>query len=114
MFFSKASIEEIISNLEAEQSRLNKIQETITTPPSPRSNFSICAHPEKEELILFGGELYDGQKVYVYNDLYFYIIPKNEWKLLKSPAGPTPRSGHQMVSVAAEGGQLWVSRFVCK
>lgn len=67
------------------------------------------AHPEKEELILFGGEFFNGQRVCVYNDLFFYNIGKNEWKQVKSPGGPAPRSGHQMVTVATDGGQLWVS-----
>lgn len=76
--------------------------------PSSRVNYSVCAHPDKEELIFFGGEFFDGQKTQIFNDFYFYNIPKNEWKSLKSPAGPTPRSGHQMVSIAADGGQLWL------
>lgn len=57
---------------------------------------------------MFGGELFDGQKTTLFNDLYFYNVPKNEWKLLKSPGGPTPRSGHQMVSVGIDGGQFWL------
>lgn len=68
----------------------------------------MVAHPEKEELILFGGEFFNGQRVCVYNDLFFYNINKNEWKQVKSPGGPTPRSGHQMVTVATDGGQLWL------
>lgn len=85
-----------------------KSLETVVSPPSPRSNFSFCAHPEKEELILFGGEHFDGQKLTVFNELYFYNIAKNEWKLVMAPCGPGPRSAHQMVPVAADGGQLWV------
>lgn len=61
--------------------------------------------------MFFGGEYFNGQKTCVYNDLYFYNILKNEWKLIKAPSGPTPRSGHQMVSVATDGGQLWVKYF---
>lgn len=29
----------------------------------PSLNASLCAHPEKDELILFGGEFFNGQKV---------------------------------------------------
>lgn len=58
---------------------------------------------------MFGGELYNGAKVSVYNDMFFYNITRNEWKQLRSPSGPTPRSGHQMVAVASDGGQLWVN-----
>lgn len=99
----------IVASLEANEQRRTTVSETVVPAPSPRSNFSFCAHPDKEELILFGGEHYDGQKLQVYNELYFYNIPKNDWKLVMAPAGPGPRSAHQMVSVASDGGQLWVS-----
>lgn len=68
----------------------------------------MCAHPEKEELILFGGEFYNGNELTIYNELYFYNIAKDEWKTVRSPAGPAPRCSHQMVSVANDGGQLWI------
>lgn len=105
----EADIADVVAQLEAEETRLKKVQETVCPIPSPRSNFSFVSHPDKEELILFGGEFYNGQKTCVYNDLFFYNIPKAEWKLVKSPSGPAPRSGHQMVSVSTDGGQLWVS-----
>lgn len=104
----QADIAEIVKKLEDQQGSIAAISEEICAAPSPRSNFTLVAHPEKEELILFGGELYNGAKVDVYNDLFFYNIPRNEWKQLKSPSGPTPRSGHQMVAVATDGGQLWL------
>ena len=40
--------------------------------------------------------------------MFIYNIPRNEWKLLKAPSGAPPRSGHQMVAVAINKGQLWV------
>lgn len=100
----------IVANLEANEQRRTTVSETVVPSPSPRSNFSFCAHPDKEELILFGGEHNDGQKLTVFNELYFYNIPKNEWKLVMAPGGPGSRSAHQMVSVAADGGQLWVKQ----
>lgn len=100
----------IVAALEANEQRRTTVTETIVAAPLPRSNFSFCSHPEKEELILFGGESYDGQKLSVYNELYFYNITKNEWKFVSAPGGPGPRSAHQMVSVASDGGQLWVRR----
>ncbi|XP_017480471.1 PREDICTED: kelch domain-containing protein 4 [Rhagoletis zephyria] len=104
----EADIAEVVSKLEAEEARRKTVTEELCSPPAPRSNFTFVAHPEKEELILFGGEFYNGQRVCVYNDLFFYNIAKNEWKQVRAPAGPAPRSGHQMVAVAADGGQLWV------
>lgn len=102
-------INDIVATLEANEQRRKTVSETIVAPPSSRSNFSFCAHPDKEELILFGGEFYNGQTLTVYNELYFYNIPKNEWKLVMAPGGPGPRSAAQMVSVSSDGGQIWVS-----
>lgn len=99
----------MVAKLEAEEAERKTVTETVVPPPSPRSNFSFVAHPDKEELILFGGEFYNGQTLTVYNDLFNYNISKNEWKQVKTRAGPAPRSAHQMVSVANDGGQLWVS-----
>lgn len=118
-FYLKADIADMVAKLEAEEAERKTVTETVVPPPSPRSNFSMVAHPDKEELILFGGEFYNGQTLTVYNDLFIYNISKNEWKQVKTRAGPAPRSAHQMVSVANDGGQLWVSvsnlrlRFMC-
>uniref|UniRef100_A0A1B0AR69 Kelch domain-containing protein 4 n=1 Tax=Glossina palpalis gambiensis TaxID=67801 RepID=A0A1B0AR69_9MUSC len=105
----ETDIVEVIGRLEEEEARIKILSEEIcATPPTPRSNFTLVAHPEKEELILFGGEFYNGQRVCVYNDLFFYNVNKNEWKQIRSPPGPAPRSGHQMVAVATNCGQLWL------
>lgn len=104
----ETDIVEVVAKLEAEQARLKTVIETVCQPPTPRSSFTLVAHPEKDELIMFGGEFFNGQKICVYNDLFFYSISKNEWKQVQSPAGPAPRSGHQMVSIASDGGQLWL------
>lgn len=108
---NQADISEIVATLEANEQRRTTVTESIVPPPSARSNFSFCSHPDKEELILFGGEYYNGQTLTVFNELYFYNITKNEWKLVMAPGGPGPRCAHQMVSVANDGGQLWVRDF---
>lgn len=46
--------------------------------------------------------------MFVYNDLYFYNIPRNTWTLVKAPAGPPPRCGHQMIATPVDKGQLWL------
>lgn len=109
--YFQADINEIVATLEANEQRRTTVTESIVSPPSPRSNFSFCSHPDKEELILFGGEYNNGQTLTVFNELYFYSIAKNEWKLVMAPGGPGPRCAHQMVSVANDGGQLWVRNF---
>jgi N-acetylneuraminic acid mutarotase len=54
-------------------------------------------HACSGELILFGGEYYNGKKVEVYNELYRWNIEKNEWRKVESPNGPKPRCSHQAV-----------------
>lgn len=102
-------IVEVVARLEAEEARLKTVTETVCPPPTPRSNFTMCAHPgDRDELLLFGGEFYNGSVLTLYNDLFVYSVPKNEWKTVRSPAGPAPRCSHQMVATANDGGQLWI------
>nr|XP_022920971.1 kelch domain-containing protein 4-like [Onthophagus taurus] len=101
-------IETILAQLEKEEKARLKVTETLVEPPSRRLNFSLVAHPLKEELILFGGEFYNGQKTFLYNDLYFYNILNNTWTILKAPGAPPPRCSHQMVVSSVNKGQLWI------
>ncbi|KAL7067449.1 kelch motif family protein [Cryptosporidium serpentis] len=73
----------------------------------PRVASSYNIHPITGELLIFGGEYYDGQNVKIYHDLYKWNIERNEWKkvILSSPqksndcysGGPKPRCSHQSV-----------------
>ncbi|XP_067652139.1 kelch domain-containing protein 4-like [Haliotis asinina] len=101
-------IESLIAEFQAKDKSLAQVIEEKCGPPSPRCNMSLTAHPEKDELIMFGGEYYTGNKMFLYNDLYFYNIRKNEWHKVTSPKQPPPRSAHQAVSLHQGGGQLWV------
>jgi hypothetical protein len=56
-------IEKIVADIELEEKKRQEVIETVVPPPSRRANFSLTAHPDKEELILFGGEYFNGQKV---------------------------------------------------
>uniref|UniRef100_A0A803MA06 DUF4110 domain-containing protein n=1 Tax=Chenopodium quinoa TaxID=63459 RepID=A0A803MA06_CHEQI len=74
------------------------VEENVPAP-SARSNGSLTINPLKEtELILYGGEFYNGNKTYVYGDLYRFDIEKQDWKLVSSPNSPPPRSAHQAVA----------------
>ncbi|XP_050514767.1 kelch domain-containing protein 4 isoform X2 [Diabrotica virgifera virgifera] len=101
-------IESILLQIEKEEKKRLTVTEAIISPPSRRLNFTFMAHPEKEQLILYGGEFFNGQKTFVYGDLFFYNIPNNKWTVVKAPNGPPPRCGHQMVVSSANKGQLWV------
>ncbi|XP_053687436.1 kelch domain-containing protein 4 [Sabethes cyaneus] len=101
-------IESVVAKYELKDNKSSILTETICAPPSARVNFSICSHPDKEELFIHGGEFYNGQKTVVHGEFYCYSIVKNDWKELKATNSPAPRSGHQMVSVSTDGGQIWL------
>ncbi|KAI7844606.1 hypothetical protein COHA_001846 [Chlorella ohadii] len=77
--------------------------------PSPRvyASFTPIPSQKENEVILFGGEWYDGDKdkTYVYNDLYVLNVEKQTWKRIISPNGPLPRTSHQAVCTRTA---LWV------
>ncbi|XP_026402696.1 kelch domain-containing protein 4-like isoform X1 [Papaver somniferum] len=92
-------IDAILLSIQKEEAKKTEIHIEENVPkPSPRSNCSLNINPLKEtELIIYGGEYYNGNKTYVYGDLYRYDVDKNEWKLISSPNSPPPRSAHQAV-----------------
>ncbi|NXX95046.1 KLDC4 protein, partial [Centropus bengalensis] len=101
-------LEALIAEFQSLDAKKTQVIETPCPPPSPRLNGSLSAHPEKDELILFGGEYFNGQKTYLYNELYVYNIRKNSWSKLEIPNPPPRRCAHQAVVVPTAGGQLWV------
>ncbi|OXU28692.1 hypothetical protein TSAR_007128 [Trichomalopsis sarcophagae] len=101
-------IEKVVAQIEKEEARRQKVVEAVVAPPSRRVNFSLTPHPLKDELIMFGGEFYDGQKTVVYGDLFFYNISKNEWTVVKAPGAPPPRCGHQAIATQSNKGELWI------
>lgn len=101
-------LEALIAEFQSLDAKKTQVLETACPPPSARLSASLNAHPEKDELILFGGEYFNGKKTYLYNDLFFYNIKKNTWIKSEIPNPPPPRCSHQAVVVAQGGGQLWV------
>ncbi|KAL0441975.1 UNVERIFIED_CONTAM: Kelch domain-containing protein 4 [Sesamum radiatum] len=93
-------IDAILSSIQKEEAKKKEVHVEDNVPsPSPRSNCSLTINPLKEtELILYGGEFYNGNKTFVYGDLYRYEVEKQEWKLISSPNSPPPRSAHQAVA----------------
>uniref|UniRef100_A0A0E0KS14 DUF4110 domain-containing protein n=1 Tax=Oryza punctata TaxID=4537 RepID=A0A0E0KS14_ORYPU len=76
-------IDAILRNIQKEEAKKKEVHVDENVPaPSPRSNCSLTINPLKDtELILYGGEFYNGSKTFVYGDLYRYDVEKNEWKL---------------------------------
>lgn len=93
-------IDAILKSIQKEEAKKKEVHVEENVPaPSPRSNCSLTINPLKEtELILYGGEFYNGNKTFVYGDLYRYDVEKNEWKLASTPNSPPPRSAHQAVA----------------
>ncbi|KAF8378164.1 hypothetical protein HHK36_029501 [Tetracentron sinense] len=92
-------IDAILLSIQKEEAKKKDVHVEENVPaPSPRSNCSLNINPLKEtELILYGGEFYNGNKTFIYGDLYRYDLEKQEWKLILSPNSPPPRSAHQAV-----------------
>ncbi|XP_059192029.1 LOW QUALITY PROTEIN: kelch domain-containing protein 4 [Centropristis striata] len=101
-------LEALIAEFQNLDAKKTQVVESTCPPPSPRLSASLSAHPEKDELILFGGEFFNGKKTYLYNDLFFYNTKKNSWIKSEIPNPPPPRCSHQAVVVPQGGGQLWV------
>lgn len=63
--------------------------------PSPRAAFTMIPSPANEdELIIFGGERYTGDRASFFNDLYVFNAEKRSWARYDSPNRPPPRSSH--------------------
>ncbi|XP_018416056.1 PREDICTED: kelch domain-containing protein 4 [Nanorana parkeri] len=56
-------LEALIAEFQSLDAKKTQVLETACAPPSPRLNSSLTSHPDKDELILFGGEYFNGQKV---------------------------------------------------
>ncbi|KAI5074551.1 hypothetical protein GOP47_0010512 [Adiantum capillus-veneris] len=105
-------IDAILASIQKEEAKKIAVHvDDNVPPPSPRCNCTVTVNPTKDsELIIFGGEHYNGDKTFVYNDLYRYNAERNEWKHVSSPNSPPPRSAHQAVgwknSVFVFGGEF--------
>ncbi|XP_076825318.1 kelch domain-containing protein 4-like [Clavelina lepadiformis] len=101
-------LEALIAEFRAADEKRTKFNEEKCNRPSPRCNMTVTAHPDKDELIVFGGEYFNGSKTHIYNDVFVYNIKKDEWSKYFIPNPPPPRCAHQAVAVSKDGGQLWI------
>ncbi|OON17283.1 hypothetical protein X801_06879 [Opisthorchis viverrini] len=80
------SIEQLIDEFKKEQEKLTEVTVIACAPPSPRSHFTFTASPETNELLLFGGEYFDGKKaVFIKTN----AIPASVWIFGGEYASPT-------------------------
>ncbi|KAH6619663.1 hypothetical protein B0J18DRAFT_386006 [Chaetomium sp. MPI-SDFR-AT-0129] len=89
-------LDAVLEEYRKEQEKFLKITETvISTPPRARSAATFLANPANtNQLLLFGGEYFNGSLATFFNDLLVYYIDRDEWRSITSPNAPLPRSGH--------------------
>lgn len=88
-------LDAVLAQYEKEQEQYNAITEVPSEPPTARTSGTLLASPANEkELLLFGGEYFNGATAKFFNDLLIYNIKQDTWKKVTSPNSPLPRSGH--------------------
>ncbi|CCW64961.1 unnamed protein product [Phytomonas sp. EM1] len=94
---NEEAIEVTLKHIQKAQGKIRVVEEIQDVkPPSPRVNVVLSAHPERDgELIIFGGEYWNGKITTAYNDTYFYRIRRGTWAKLSCAVNPAPRSSSQ-------------------
>lgn len=101
----EADLDAILAQYAEEQAKFLKVTEVVSGPPSPRSSATVLASPSnRNELLVFGGEYFDGIHATFFNNLFVYLIDRGEWREVTSPNSPLPRSGHAWCRGGNTGG----------
>ncbi len=89
-------VEAYLAEIEAREEAAEEVTVHTDVPaPSPRTSFSMVASPVREDnLIMFGGERFTGDKGEFYADLYEFHTEKRTWTRYASTIRPAPRSSH--------------------
>lgn len=108
-------LDAILAQYAEEQAKFLKVTEVVSGPPSPRSSATVLASPSnRNELLIFGGEYFDGNLATFYNNLFVYLIDRGEWREVTSPNSPLPRSGHAWCRGGNTGGvYLFGGGYLC-
>lgn len=98
-FNNEEAIEVTLTRIRKEEQRKRAtVEKENVPPPSPRANVVFVPHPLKDqELVVFGGELWNGDTTVAYNDTYLYDVGKQRWAKVDTPVNPSPRSSAQGV-----------------
>ena len=100
-----ADLDAILAQYAEEQAKFLKVTEVTSEPPVPRSSATVLASPSnRNELLLYGGEYFDGTHATFFNNLFVYLIDRGEWREVTSPNSPLPRSGHAWCRGGNTGG----------
>ncbi|KPA77763.1 hypothetical protein ABB37_06601 [Leptomonas pyrrhocoris] len=98
-FNNEEAIEVTLKRIQKAEGKLKTVEEVQNvSPPTPRVNVVFVPHPERDnEMILFGGEFWNGEATEAYNETYFFNAKKNAWARLSAAVNPAPRSSSQAV-----------------
>ena len=98
-------LDAVLAEYARKQELFLKVTETVCEPPRARASSTLIASPANgNELFLFGGEYFNGALASFFNDLYVYLVNRDEWRLVTSPNTPLPRSGHAWCRGGNSGG----------
>lgn len=98
-------LDAVLAEYALKQAQFLKVTEVACEPPKARASATLIASPSNEnELFLFGGEYFNGALATFFNDLYVYMINRDEWRVVTSPNTPLPRSGHAWCRGGNSGG----------
>ena len=101
----EADLDSILAQYAEEQAKFMKVTEVVSEPPTARSSATVLASPSnRNELLMFGGEYFDGTIATFFNNLFVYLIDRGEWREVTSPNSPLPRSGHAWCRGGNTGG----------
>ena len=92
-------LEATLSARMAEAAKRKTMSIEVCGVPAPRANGTLVAHPSKNELLLMGGECFNGRDVETFYDLYTYNVAKREWRQINAVNPPPPRTSHQAVAI---------------
>lgn len=89
-------LDAVLEEYKKQQEQFLKVTETVVdAPPRPRGASTFIASPShSNQLLLFGGEYFNGALATFFNDLSIYYTDRDEWRCVTSPNAPLPRSGH--------------------
>ncbi|KAK0731585.1 hypothetical protein B0H67DRAFT_597435 [Lasiosphaeris hirsuta] len=78
-------------------------------PPRARATACFLANPaDRNQLLLFGGEYFNGALATFSNDLMVYNIDRDEWRAVTSPNAPLPRSGAAWTRAGNQVGSVYI------
>lgn len=82
-------LDAVLAEYAKKQEQFLKVTEAPCDPPRARSSSTLIASPSNDnEVFLFGGEYFNGALATFFNDLYIYLINRDEWRLITSPNTP--------------------------